>query len=184
MSPFVEFLIINVVTRSLLMSFVKDNYGLGGIAREWWKACFVEFRWMLQENQCFFFSSLKLSIWPVHFINNKSRPAFNCHCGALICFSTFGLFIHDPDLIDPTASGWSMAHSGSCNAIPGALLLWKTLFFKFLVSLLRPGIVTGYIYCSNKYCFDWIVLPETYFFALSKLRTEHLLVLILVAIST
>lgn len=34
MSPSVEFLITNVATRPLLMSFVKDNYGLGGMARE------------------------------------------------------------------------------------------------------------------------------------------------------
>lgn len=33
MSPSMEFLIANVATRSLLMSFVKDNYGLGGMAR-------------------------------------------------------------------------------------------------------------------------------------------------------
>lgn len=34
MSPSMEFLVADVATRSLLMSFVKDNYGLGGMARE------------------------------------------------------------------------------------------------------------------------------------------------------
>lgn len=33
-----EFLIADVATRSLLMSFVKDNYGLGGMAREGMKS--------------------------------------------------------------------------------------------------------------------------------------------------
>lgn len=33
MSPSMEFLITNVTTRPLLMSFVKDNYGLGGMAK-------------------------------------------------------------------------------------------------------------------------------------------------------
>lgn len=38
MSPSMEFLIADVATRSLLMSFVKDNYGLGGMAREGMKS--------------------------------------------------------------------------------------------------------------------------------------------------
>lgn len=33
MSPAMEFLITNVTTRPLLMSFVKDNYKLGGMAK-------------------------------------------------------------------------------------------------------------------------------------------------------
>ena len=33
MSPSMEFLVADVATRSLLMSFVKDNYGLGGVSR-------------------------------------------------------------------------------------------------------------------------------------------------------
>lgn len=38
MSPSMEFLIADVATRSLLMSFVKDNYGLGGMAKEGMKS--------------------------------------------------------------------------------------------------------------------------------------------------
>ncbi len=38
MSPSMEFLIVDVATRSLLMSFVKDNYGLGEMAREGMKS--------------------------------------------------------------------------------------------------------------------------------------------------
>ena len=38
MSPSMEFLIADVATRSLLMSFVKDNYGLGGTAGEGMKS--------------------------------------------------------------------------------------------------------------------------------------------------
>lgn len=38
MSPSMEFLIADVATRSPLMSFVKDNYGLGGMAREGMKS--------------------------------------------------------------------------------------------------------------------------------------------------
>lgn len=38
MSPFVEFLIANVATRPLLMSFVKDNNGAGGMAGEGMKS--------------------------------------------------------------------------------------------------------------------------------------------------
>lgn len=34
MSPSMEFLIADVATRSPLMSFVKDNYDPGGMARE------------------------------------------------------------------------------------------------------------------------------------------------------
>ena len=33
MSPSMEFLVADVATRSPLMSFVKDNYGLGGVSR-------------------------------------------------------------------------------------------------------------------------------------------------------
>lgn len=38
MSPSMEFLIVDVATRSPLMSFVKDNYGLSGMAREGMKS--------------------------------------------------------------------------------------------------------------------------------------------------
>lgn len=38
MSPSMEFLVADVATRSLLMSFVKDNYGLGGMTREGMKS--------------------------------------------------------------------------------------------------------------------------------------------------
>lgn len=38
MSPSMEFLIADVATRSLLMSFVRDNYGLGGMAGEGMKS--------------------------------------------------------------------------------------------------------------------------------------------------
>ena len=38
MSPSMEFLVADVTTRSLLMSFVKDNYGLVGMARDGMKS--------------------------------------------------------------------------------------------------------------------------------------------------
>lgn len=38
MSPSMEFLIADVATRSLLMSFVKDNYGIGGMAKDGMKS--------------------------------------------------------------------------------------------------------------------------------------------------
>lgn len=100
MSPSMEFLIADVATRSLLMSFVKDNYGLGGMAREGMKS------WLCAVRVDVVLRPLLLSIpcvWPALHVSKKSRPPFHYQCctqGWATCSSTFALFIlHFPNLI-------------------------------------------------------------------------------------
>lgn len=92
MSPSMEFLIADVATRSLLMSFVKDNYRLGGTAREgmknWLCAVWVDvaLRPLLPCVPC---------VWPVlHAQKNKTktRPLLHyqrCTRSRVICSSSF-----------------------------------------------------------------------------------------------
>lgn len=74
-----EFLIDDVSTRSLLMSFVQDNYGLGGTAREGMKSwlCVVWLDVALQPFASFNTPRLTCSSCP-----KTSWPLFEQHCGS------------------------------------------------------------------------------------------------------
>lgn len=98
MSPSMEFLITNVTTRPLLMSFVKDNYGLGGMAKASMKSWFVWFGYIAPWPM--------LLLYPVFdprcLCPKESGPPLHHWCsarGGIICSSTFALFISVPNWI-------------------------------------------------------------------------------------
>ena len=72
MSPSMEFLIADVATRSPLMSFVKDNYGLGGMAREGMKSwlCAV---WIDVALRPRLLSVAR--VWPALFVSERIRAS-------------------------------------------------------------------------------------------------------------
>ncbi len=105
MSPSMEFLITDVATRSLLMSFVKDNYGLGGMAREgmksWLCAVWVDVAsWPpLLSIPC---------VWPVLSVSGKIHPSVP---STVLCLRPSDLLqhlwpFHTCPTPDPSAPGW------------------------------------------------------------------------------
>lgn len=126
MSPSVEFLITNVATRPLLMSFVKDNYGLDGMARErmksWLCVVWVDVAlWpMLLSIPC---------VWPVLFVSERIRASAP---SSLLCSRLNDLLQHlcpfhinsqlDPKCARPEhGTKWR-----SCCHFPGPLFRWET----------------------------------------------------------
>lgn len=123
MSPSMEFLIADVATRSLLMSFVKDNYGLGGMAREGMKS------WLCVVWVDVALRPLLLSIprvWPALFVSGKKIQAsvpsplqsdlLQHLCPFQVC----------PQL-DPNEPGWSTAQSDTGAAISQGLVSFVDL---------------------------------------------------------
>lgn len=95
MSPSMEFQIADVATRSLLMSFVKDNYGLGGMVRAGMKS------WL-----CAVWLDVAPCVWPALHVRKKERSPglsfhYQCCTGAAVtCSSRSTLrILHVPKVI-------------------------------------------------------------------------------------
>lgn len=150
MSPSMEFLITNVATRPLLMSFVKDNYGFGGMARERMKS------WLCVVWVDVALWPLLLSIpcvWPVLFVSKRiqaSVPSLvlclrqNDHLHHLCPF-------HISSQLDPNVPGCSMAHSDVSVAVSQGLvsfdrhrLLWPVKHENNCLCLIVNGVAISY----------------------------------------
>lgn len=114
MSPSMEFLITNVATRSVLMSFVKDNYGLGGMARERMKS------WLCVVWVDVALWPLLLSIpcvWPALFVSKRIQASVP---SLTLCLRQNGLLqhlcpFHISSQLHPNVPGWSMAQSAAIS---------------------------------------------------------------------